>query len=90
MGKEGYLIMKKPFVRRATSTLEYALLLVVIMMAFFISQKYIVRGFAGRWKDVGDTFGFGRQYDPKNTTECVFNVDTGNYDYSAGPVRPCN
>jgi hypothetical protein len=42
---------------------------------FFVFQNYIVRGFAGRWRSVGDSFGSGRQYDPKpygqgGTLEC--------------------
>ncbi len=58
--------------KKAVSTIEYALLLMIIMGAVFISQRYILRGFAGRWKAVGDTFGQGKQYDPKKTVECAW------------------
>ena len=51
--------------------IEYTALLVIIMLVFLSFQKYVVRGFAGRWKETGDAFGYGRQYDPTKTIECV-------------------
>ena len=60
----------------AVSTLEYVLLITIIMTAFLLTQKYILRAFAGRWRQVGDTFGFSRQYDPKKTTECLWYEET--------------
>ncbi len=56
---------------RAQSTLEYVVLLIFVMGAFLVFQKYIVRGFSGRWKSVGDSWGNGRLYDPKKTVECA-------------------
>ncbi len=56
--------------KKAASTLEYIMLLTMIMTAIYVSQKFIVRGFAGRWKQSADSFGFGKQYDPKKTIEC--------------------
>ena len=32
-------------------------------------QIYIKRSVCGRWKQAGDVFGFGRQYDPDKTAE---------------------
>lgn len=65
--------MKPIFTRKnAASTLEYVMLLTMIMAALYVSQKFIVRGFAGRWKQSADSFGFGKQYDPKKTIECVW------------------
>jgi len=54
--------------------IEFAGLIFIIMMAFLIFQKYIVRGFSGRWKSIGDTFGQGRIYDPNKTIACAFDA----------------
>ena len=51
--------------------MEYIILTVMILAAFFVFQKYIARGFAGRWKAVGESLGQGRIYDPRMTTECI-------------------
>ena len=58
--------------KKATSTIEYAMLIIIIMSAVLLSQRYILRGFAGRWKAAGDAFGQGKQYDPKKTVECAW------------------
>src|SRR3989338_8283101 len=57
---------------KAQSLIEYITLIVMILAAFLVFQKYIARGFAGRWKAVGESMGQGRIYDPRRTTECVF------------------
>ena len=49
----------------------------LVLGAFLVFQKYITRGFAGRWKVVGESLGQGRIYDPKLTTECVFDPPSG-------------
>lgn len=54
------------------SLIEYVTLIVLILGAFLVFQKYIARGFAGRWKSVGESMGQGRIYDPRMTTECIF------------------
>ncbi len=67
----------------AVSALEYTMLLVIILSALLVAQKYIVRAMAGRWKEVGDSFGVGRQYDPKKTIECVWSEEQNTW-YGAG------
>ncbi|OGX28682.1 MAG: hypothetical protein A2705_03160 [Omnitrophica WOR_2 bacterium RIFCSPHIGHO2_01_FULL_52_10] len=52
--------------------MEYIMLIVLVLGAFLVFQKYIARGFAGRWKAVGESLGQGRIYDPRRTTECIF------------------
>jgi hypothetical protein len=56
----------------------------LVFGAFLIFQDYILRGFYGRWKNVGDTFGHGRNYDPRDfgpqgaiggTMECIAYVN---------------
>ena len=54
--------------------LEFVALIMFLLAAYIVFQKYIVRGFSGRWKGVGDALGQGRIYDPNKTTECATNV----------------
>jgi len=61
--------------KQAASVLEYTLLVMVILSAVLVTQKYVVRGFAGRWKQMGDSFGLGKQYDPRKTIECTYSDD---------------
>lgn len=58
--------------KRAQSTIEFAALMMFILAALLVFQKYIARGIAGRWKGVGDAMGHGRIYDPNYTTECEY------------------
>lgn len=60
--------------RKGQSLLEFIAVLMFILAIFLVFQKYIVRGFGGRWKGVGDTLGQGRIYDGRMTTECATNV----------------
>ena len=82
--------MKKLLRQRASSAIEFITLIVFIVSALFIFRNYIVRGFSGRWKGVGDSFGHGKQYDPRGfgadgegggTLECIYvrlrNPNTG-------------
>ncbi len=64
------------------SVTEYMLLIVFILTAFFVMQKYIVRGFSGRWKDIGDSLGQGRLYDANKTIECAYDFQHYNMWYS--------
>ncbi len=57
------------------------LLFVIGALIFF--QKYIFRGIAGHWRSVGDAFGSGRQYDPKQTIECKFDPQFFNVWYDS-------
>jgi len=68
--------------------MEYIGLLILIMSALMIFSNYIVRGFAGRLKSTGDSFGAERQYDPRpygehgedgGTLRCVYHRDTGEW-----------
>jgi hypothetical protein len=76
--------MKRLLHKKASSTLEYMTLIAFILSALFVFQHYIVRAFSGRWKDVGDSFGQGKQYDPRpygakgdggGTLICAYDVD---------------
>ncbi len=53
--------------RSGTHYLEYATLIAVAAAALFAMSNYIYRGLAGKWRQVGDGFGYGRQYEPGKT-----------------------
>lgn len=53
--------MKKKFLK-AMSTIEYSLLVAVIIAALLSMSVYIKRAVSARWGQAADTFGFGRQY----------------------------
>ena len=57
--------------KRASAIVEISCLIMVFIAAGFIASKYVMRSMSGRWKSVGDSFGFGRQYSAKNTLECA-------------------
>jgi Flp pilus assembly pilin Flp len=46
------------------STIEYAVLIVVVVAALLGISIYFRRALSGKWRSVGDTFGYGRQYAP--------------------------
>ncbi len=63
--------------QKAQSTIEIAALIVFVLTAMVIFQKYMARGIYGRWKGVGDAIGFQRLYDPNLTIECGHDRWTG-------------
>lgn len=50
--------------------IEYIILFVMFLSAILVMHKQVGRVFLGRWKDLGDTFGYGEQYDVNATVEC--------------------
>ena len=58
--------------RKAQTVIEYMLLLTLLMAVFLVFQKYLVRGFSGRWKTVEEGIGSGRLYSPSSTIECKY------------------
>jgi len=52
--------------QKAVSTLEYAAVILFVLSAFLVFQRYIYRAIAGAWKAAGDSFGHGRQFDPRD------------------------
>lgn len=53
--------------RRATTALEYSVVIAVLVAALLGVQIYIKRAVCARWKESGDVFGFGRQFSPTKT-----------------------
>ena len=58
--------------KKAFSVVEYTVLFVIIIGAFLVMRNYIQRGIFGLWGQSGQSFSFGRQYDPQKTIECAF------------------
>ena len=50
--------------RKGFLAMEQAVLVVVVVAALVGMSFYIKRALSGKWRDVGDSFGFGRQYEP--------------------------
>jgi len=48
--------------KNSYATLEYAVLIGILVAALVAMSTYTRRALSGRWREVGDTFGFGRQY----------------------------
>lgn len=61
--------MNKMKSKKAMSIVEYGLLIAIVGAALLGIQIYLKRGTCGHWKEAGDVFGFGRQYEPSETTE---------------------
>jgi len=58
--------------KNGQSLIEFVALVMFLLATFLVFQKYLMRGFTGRWKTVGDSLGQERIYDPLDTTECAF------------------
>ena len=52
--------------RKGQSTLEYALIIAVVVAGLLLMQHYVKRGFAGRLRTASDDM--GEQYDPTRHT----------------------
>ncbi len=63
--------------RYGSAMSEYAVLIAVILAAFILMAPYLLRGIAGYWKEAGDSFGYGRIYDPERTVECAYSPIAG-------------
>lgn len=50
--------------RRGILSVEYAALIAVVAAALIGMSVYLMRALSGRWRGVGDTFGYGKQYQP--------------------------
>lgn len=48
------------------TTIEYSILVLVLVLALLAIQVSLKRVIAGKWKVSADVFGAGRQYEPNN------------------------
>lgn len=58
---------------KGMTTLEYSVLVMAIMLAFFAMLVPLRRAVSSRWKVSADTFGTGRQYESSSETSVVRN-----------------
>ena len=65
--------------------MEYVILMIILLTVLYVMKDVISRGVFGRYKQAGDVFGFGRQYDSKRTVVCKTDVA---YDLTSG--QPTN
>lgn len=49
--------------RRGFLSIEYAVLIAIIAAALIGMAVYLKRSLSSKWRETGDTFGHGRQYD---------------------------
>lgn len=52
---------------RGSLAIEYAALIAIAAVALLAMSAYFKGALCGRYRDTGDSFGYGRQYDPQNT-----------------------
>ena len=50
--------------RRGEISLQYAMLIAAATAALIGMSVYWSRSLRGNWRQIGDTFGYGRQYEP--------------------------
>ena len=50
-----------------SSAVEYAVLIVVAIAVLVGMSLYVKHAMSGRWRNMADQFGFGRQYEPGKT-----------------------
>ena len=54
------------------STIEYMMMVIIVISALLWLQIYMQRAFQGHWKTAGDAFGLGRQYEASKVTDCAY------------------
>ena len=55
---------QSPLSCRGAFSIEYAAFIFILAAALLGMAVYFKRALEGRWRGVGDTFGYGRQYGP--------------------------
>ncbi len=53
--------------RKGSFSIEYGALMAITVAAGIGMSVYFMRSLCGRWRQVGDTFGAGKQYEPGKT-----------------------
>ena len=52
---------------RGQSIVEYAVLVAVVVAMLLSMAIYVKRALCGRWRQTGDVFGYGRQFEAGKT-----------------------
>lgn len=70
------------------SIIEYTIFITIILTALYVSKDFISRAIMGHWRQAGDSFAFGRQYDPSRTLDCSYEAELNKwYDQSCFDQR---
>ena len=59
-------------IRKGQSTIEFVLLITIVLGAFVALNLYLKRGFQGRWKEAVDQM--GDQYDPRKANTAIMHT----------------
>ncbi len=54
--------------REGQFTIEFVLFIAIIVIALYGCQRMLKAALMGRWRSVADSYGFGRQFEPKRTS----------------------
>ena len=55
--------------RHGSAMMEYAALIAIVAAALISMAVYIKRAVSGKYREVGDAFGHGEQFEPGVTTD---------------------
>jgi len=55
--------------KKGISTIEYAMIITLVIAALVGMSIYMKRAICGRWREAADAIGFGKQYDPQKTVQ---------------------
>lgn len=53
---------------KGQSTLEYVMIVAILIAALLGIQRFLKASMMGRWKTIVDVYGFGRQFDTVKTS----------------------
>ena len=70
--------------RQAFAVMEYVMLCIILAAALYSFRYYIQRGFQGQYRRSGETFAFGRQYNPTASRDCAFDPAANSIWYETG------
>jgi len=71
--------------RKAQSTIEYALLIAIVVGVFLATSPYVKRGLQGRWKAATDDL--GDQYDPRTSNTMIRHMMISNQEMRISVVN---
>ncbi len=58
--------------RKAFAVIEYLVMVAIIVLTFITFRFYVQHGYQGQMARTGESFAFGRQYDPEDTIVCAY------------------
>ncbi len=85
-------MLSKRTANKGQSFIEYITMIIFILIALIVFQKYIARGIYGRWKAAGDSLSSGAGlYDLDKTLECEYDYVFTNtwYNVACYDINNC-